>query len=168
MKPDIIDKLFRQYYNDALLYTMSLSHNKTVAEDIVSSAFYIALQSSDDSIQNFKAWLLTVCRNEYFDYLRKNSRISDDEISEEVEDECEQPEEVDHFVETAQLGGLLPDKGYLLFRCGAVAELFVYLIYFHSMPSMIFLRDSLDLCRMTFVFDSLLPMTAEISFTGMS
>ncbi len=90
MKPDIIDKLFRQYYNDALLYTMSLSHNKTVAEDIVSSAFYIALQSSDDSIQNFKAWLLTVCRNEYFDYLRKNSRISDDEISEEVEDECEQ------------------------------------------------------------------------------
>lgn len=90
MKPDIIDKLFRQYYNDALLYTMSLSHNKTVAEDVVSSAFYIALQSSDDSIQNFKAWLLTVCRNEYFDYLRKNSSISDDEISEEVEDECEQ------------------------------------------------------------------------------
>ena len=90
MKPDIIDKLFRQYYNDALLYTMSLSHNKTVAEDIVSSAFYIALQSSDDSIQNFKAWLLTVCRNEYFDYLRTHSRISDDEISEEVEDECEQ------------------------------------------------------------------------------
>ncbi len=90
MKPDIIDKLFRKYYNDALLYTMSLSHNKTVAEDIVSSAFYIALQSADDSIHNFKAWLLTVCRNEYLDYLRKNSRISDDEISEEVEDECEQ------------------------------------------------------------------------------
>ena len=42
MKPDIIDQLFSQHYNEALLYTISLCRNRTVAEDIVSSAFFKA------------------------------------------------------------------------------------------------------------------------------
>ena len=42
MKSDIIDLLFSQYYNEALLYTVSLCRNRTVAEDIVSNAFFKA------------------------------------------------------------------------------------------------------------------------------
>ena len=90
MKPDIIDKLFTKYYNEALLYTISICKNKTVAEDIVSTAFFKALQSADDSVSNFKAWLFAVCRNEYIDILRKNSKLSGEEISDELEDEREQ------------------------------------------------------------------------------
>ena len=40
MKPDVVDQLFTQHYNEALLYTISLCKNRTVAEDIVSTAFY--------------------------------------------------------------------------------------------------------------------------------
>ena len=63
---------------------MSLCRNKALAEDIVSDAFFKALCSADDSISNFKMWLLAVCRNEFLMYCRKQSKISDEEISEDI------------------------------------------------------------------------------------
>lgn len=88
MKPDIVDDFFRKYYNDAILYTLTLCRNKEHAEDIVSTAFYKALATNDD-VQSFKPWLLTVCRNEYFTLCRKNSKYSGEEIPETVADESE-------------------------------------------------------------------------------
>ena len=90
MKPDVIDQLFSQYYNEALLYTVSLCRNRTVAEDIVSNAFFKALTLSDDSIREFKPWLLTVCRNEFISICRKNSRFTRDEIPEDLADSREE------------------------------------------------------------------------------
>ncbi len=84
LKNDLIDGLFKKYYNEAVLYTMSICRNKDLAEDIVSEAFFKALSTADESIRNFKPWLLTVCRNEFLMYCRGRSRISDDEISEET------------------------------------------------------------------------------------
>ena len=90
MKSDVVDQLFSQHYNEALLYTISLCKNRTVAEDIVSTAFFKALTMSDDSVRNFKPWLLTVCRNEYFSLCRKESRFTGEEIPEELEDNREE------------------------------------------------------------------------------
>lgn len=90
MSPDIIDQLFSQYYNDALLYSVSLCRNRTVAEDIVSNAFFKALGMSDDSIREFKPWLLTVCRNEFISICRKNSRFTGEEIPENIADDREE------------------------------------------------------------------------------
>ena len=87
MKPDLADELFKKYYNEALLYTMSLCRNKTVAEDVVADAFYKALASADGTVTNFKPWLLTVCRNEYVSICRKNSRFTGEEIPEELPDD---------------------------------------------------------------------------------
>lgn len=39
MKNDVVEELFVKYYNDALLYVLSLSGNKALAEDAVSTAF---------------------------------------------------------------------------------------------------------------------------------
>lgn len=89
MKPDIIDELFSKYYNDAFLYTLSLCRNREVAEDVVSTAFYRALSLADDTISNFKPWLLTVCRNEFLSICRKNSRFTGEEIPESLADESE-------------------------------------------------------------------------------
>ena len=86
MKPDIIDQLFSQYYNEALLYTVSLCRNRTVAEDIVSTAFFKALTMSDDSVRDFKPWLLTVCRNEFISICRKSSRFTGEDIPEDLAD----------------------------------------------------------------------------------
>ena len=90
MKQDIIDRLFSEYYNEALLYTVSLCHNRTVAEDIVSDAFFKALTMSDDSVRNFKPWLLTVCRNEFLDLCRRDRRFTGEEIPEDLPDEREE------------------------------------------------------------------------------
>ena len=90
MKPDIIDQMFSQYYNEALLYTISLCRNRTVAEDIVSNAFFKALTMSEDSIRDFKPWLLTVCRNEFISTCRRDSRFTGEEIPEDLEDDREE------------------------------------------------------------------------------
>lgn len=90
MKSDIIDELFRKYYSEALLYVLALCRDHTLAEDIVSTAFFRALESADGSIRDFRAWLLAVCRNEYLTQLRKSSRMSGGEISEQVAAENEE------------------------------------------------------------------------------
>lgn len=90
MKPDVIDQLFIQYYNEALLYTISLCRNRTVAEDIVSNAFFKALSMADDSIRDFKPWLLAVCRNEFIGLCRKMRRFSGEEIPEDLADDREE------------------------------------------------------------------------------
>ena len=90
MEPDIVDQLFSQYYNDALLYSVSLCRNRTVAEDIVSNAFFKALSMSDNSIRDFKPWLLTVCRNEFISICRKERHFTGEEIPENLADDREE------------------------------------------------------------------------------
>ena len=113
MKPDIIDQLFSQHYNEALLYTISLYRNRTVAEDIVSSAFFKALTLADDSIHNFKPWLLTVCRNEFISICRKNSRLTGEDIPEDLADDREEVIESiirrEEYRSLYRAIGLLPD-----------------------------------------------------------
>ena len=86
MRADIVDRLFSEYYNDALLYTISLCKNRTVAEDIVSAAFFEALTTADDTVRSFKPWLLTVCRNEFISMCRKERRMTGEEIPESLSD----------------------------------------------------------------------------------
>lgn len=87
MKHDVIEELFLKYYNDALLYTLSLTKNYPLAEELVSEAFYTALKAADNEVQNFKAWLLRVCRNLYFNSLRKSKRLQ--ELDENISDKSE-------------------------------------------------------------------------------
>jgi RNA polymerase sigma-70 factor (ECF subfamily) len=87
LKHDVIEELFSKYYNDALLYTLSLTKNYPLAEETVSDAFYTALKTADGEVHNFKAWLLKVCRNLYFNSLRKNKRL--EELNENLTDKSE-------------------------------------------------------------------------------
>jgi RNA polymerase sigma-70 factor (ECF subfamily) len=87
MKHDVIEELFKKYYNDALLYTLSLTKSYPLAEEIVSDAFYTALRTADGEVQSFKAWMLRVCRNLFLNGERKNKRIK--ELDESIADESE-------------------------------------------------------------------------------
>ncbi len=113
MKTDIIDQLFSQFYNEALLYTISLCRNRTIAEDIVSNAFYKALTLADDSIRDFKPWLLTVCRNEFISICRRSSRFTGEEIPEDLADDREEVIEgiirKEEYRSLYRAIGLLPD-----------------------------------------------------------
>ena len=77
MKNDEIEILFAKHYNDALLYSLSLTKNYAVAEDIVSNSFFKALKTIDYTINDFKPWLIKVCRNEYLSYLRKQKQVTE-------------------------------------------------------------------------------------------
>lgn len=90
MKNDIIDELFRKYHNEALLYVLALCRNRAMAEDIVATAFFRALESADESIRDFRAWLLAVCRNEYLSQLRKAKHLSGEELDEQTAAENEE------------------------------------------------------------------------------
>ncbi len=87
MKNDVVEELFIKYYNDALLYVLSLSRNKALAEDTVSTAFFKALRGSDEKIVNFKPWLMKVCRNVCFDMLKHRKRYA--ALDEGLKDESE-------------------------------------------------------------------------------
>ena len=87
MKHDAIEELFLKYYNDALLYTLSLTKNPLLAEEIVSDAFYTALKTADNEVRSFKAWLLKVCRNLFLNGWRKSRRLT--ELNENIQDSGE-------------------------------------------------------------------------------
>ncbi len=76
MKDDAFEKLFKTYYNEALLYICSFTHDKSQAEDIVAEGFFRAFKSIDDEHEGFKYWLFKVCRNLYFDAYRKQKQLS--------------------------------------------------------------------------------------------
>lgn len=82
MRTDIIEQLFTEYYNELILYMLSVCRDEHLAEDIVSEGFFKALMTADDDIKSIKAWLITVCRNEYFTYCRKNKKLSAIELDE--------------------------------------------------------------------------------------
>lgn len=75
MKSTAWENLFRKYYNEALLYVFSFCHNRALAEDLVQEAYMRAIRSIDEEKNSFKFWLFKVCRNLYFDTLRKNKKV---------------------------------------------------------------------------------------------
>lgn len=85
MNGETLEGLFKEHYNNALFYALSLTKNKALSEDLVSEAFYKALQHYSDGAASFKSWLLTVIRNGYVSYLRRHKRQS--ELSDELSDE---------------------------------------------------------------------------------
>ena len=76
MKNEVLEELFKRYYNEAKLYVASLCRDSALADEIVSSSFYKAFTKLDEAGNNFKFWLFKVCRNTYFDMLRRRGRLT--------------------------------------------------------------------------------------------
>ena len=126
MKHNEIEKLFTKYYNDALLYTLSLTKNHVIAEDIVSNSFFKAIKTIDYKIDNFKPWLIKVCRNEFLSYLRKHKRIT--ELDEQVKDESQSV--IDNIIKDEEYRALFNAISLLNTSQKEVLTLF----YYENMP----------------------------------
>ncbi len=72
MKNEAFEILYKKYYNEALLYVYSFCHNREISEDIAQDSFMKAFRTIDEERDTFKYWLLKVCRNAYFDYVKKH------------------------------------------------------------------------------------------------
>ncbi len=92
MDKDILEELYKKYYNTAYLYTLALCKSKEQAEDIIADAFVKAFVSLNEAT-SFKYWLLVVCRNLWIDSLRKQKKLSklslEDMILESNEEELD-------------------------------------------------------------------------------
>lgn len=87
MTNEALEKLFSEHYNAALLYALSLTKSRALAEDLVSNAFFKALQGKKNESGSFKSWLLTVVRNGYLSYLRHHKHST--ELPEHLSDDGE-------------------------------------------------------------------------------
>ena len=121
MKADALEQLFAQYYNDALLYSLSLTRDKSNAEELVATAFFKALHTADD-IRDFKSWLLTVCRNTYISQCRKQSRYT--ELHEYLADDEE--ELIDQIIRDEEYKALYHAIGHLPKEQNEVITLFYF------------------------------------------
>jgi RNA polymerase sigma-70 factor (ECF subfamily) len=128
------------YASEAYLYSLALCKNRDIAEDIVSEAFVKALLSISVQEDNFKLWLLRVCKTTWFDICRRNRFISELSIDEYVELESEDDvlqsiiqQETKQIVASAILS--LPDA------CREAVTLF----YFNDVPQ----ADIAELLNMT-------------------
>lgn len=69
-----IKDLYEKYKKDVFVYLISITHNKTLSEDLLSDTFLSAI----GSIANFKGdsdiktWLFSIARHKWYEYLRKN------------------------------------------------------------------------------------------------
>ncbi len=68
-----IKDIYEKHKQDVYAYLVSLTHNPTLSEDLVSETFLAAIKS----IHNFKGnsdiktWLFSIARNKWYGYLRK-------------------------------------------------------------------------------------------------
>lgn len=74
MDTEIQEVIYRKYYADVYTYALYLSRNEQAAQDLVSQTYLKAFIYLPDHITQIKSWLLRVCRNLYFDEIRKQKR----------------------------------------------------------------------------------------------
>lgn len=112
MRSDAVEELFKAHYNDAFLYTLTITKNAQEAEDIVSVAFFRALNTADKKIRDFKPWLLRVCRNELYTRNRKSKRLTtlEGDVADEAENAVEKVIRDEEYRALHKAMGLLPEN----------------------------------------------------------
>lgn len=112
MRSDAVEELFKAHYNDAYLYTLTITKNAQEAEDIVSVAFFRALNTADKKIRDFKPWLLRVCRNEIYTRSRKSKKVTtlEGDVADEAESAVEKVIMDEEYRALHKAIGLLPEN----------------------------------------------------------
>ena len=112
MRSDAVEELFKAHYNDAYLYTLTITKNAQEAEDIVSVAFFRALNTADKKIRDFKPWLLRVCRNEIYTRSRKSKKVTalEGDVADEAENAVEKVIMDEEYRALHKAIGLLPEN----------------------------------------------------------
>lgn len=77
MDSEVLDILYRKYRARAYAYCISLCGDPELAQDIVADAFVKAYLSLPDAVPSFLYWLLRVCKNLWYDHLRRNRQEAD-------------------------------------------------------------------------------------------
>ncbi|MGL4912200.1 MAG: RNA polymerase sigma factor [Romboutsia sp.] len=80
----LIKKIYEEYKQDVFIYLVSLTHDISISEDLVSETFLAALKSIHKfrGESSIKTWLFSIARNKWYEYLRKQKpTISIDDLA---------------------------------------------------------------------------------------
>ncbi len=77
MEQDEFTTVYRQFYRPLYVYALSLSGNRSDAEDLVQSTFFKALLSYEGG-GSLRYWLTKVLKNEYFNLWKRRNRLVDE------------------------------------------------------------------------------------------
>ena len=73
MKKDEWQLVYEQYHKSVYLYALSLTKNRTDAEDLLQETFVKAFLSYENT-GSLKGWLVKVLRNEFYNLCRKRKK----------------------------------------------------------------------------------------------
>lgn len=77
-----IEQLYKEYFNTINKYLFCLTHDSDLSEDLTQETFCKAIKSINTYKGNCKisVWLCQIAKNLWFDYCKKNRRISNLDI----------------------------------------------------------------------------------------
>lgn len=80
----MLKKIYEEYKQDVYAYLISLTHDASLSEDLLSETFLGALKSIHrfKGESSIKTWLFSIARNKWYEHLRKEKEIiSIDELT---------------------------------------------------------------------------------------
>ena len=80
-----VQYLYQKYKNDVYAYLVSLTHDKTLSEDLTSETFLGAIKTLGryQGDADIKTWLFSVARFKWYEHIRKNKlKLTEDDLFE--------------------------------------------------------------------------------------
>ena len=75
---------YRRYFRDVYRFTLGLTQDGPLAEEITQETFFKAFEKFDGS-KDIRSWLFTIARNGFYDHCRAQKRtISQEELPQEL------------------------------------------------------------------------------------
>lgn len=92
------EDIYQRYFRDVYRFSLSLTQDRALAEEIVQDTFFRALKSLDkfDGSKDIRAWLFTIARNAYYSYCRAHKRtLSQEDLPQDLADSVRIEERVE-------------------------------------------------------------------------
>ncbi len=83
------EEVYQRYFRDVYRFTLGLTQDRALAEEIVQDTFFRALKSLDrfDGSKDIRAWLFTIARNAWYSYCRARKRtLSQENLPQDLAD----------------------------------------------------------------------------------
>ena len=83
------EEVYQRYFRDVYRFTLGLTQDRALAEEIVQDTFFRALKSLDrfDGSKDIRAWLFTIARNAWYSYCRARKRtLSQEDLPQDLAD----------------------------------------------------------------------------------
>lgn len=81
------EDVYRRYFRDLYRFTLGLTQDEPLAEEITQETFFKALKAFEkfDGSKDIRSWLFTIARNGFYDHCRAQKRtISQEELPQEL------------------------------------------------------------------------------------